>query len=127
CRYGNRTALWTRQTERPSFAVGRSVAPSSARTLIEDAAERWTRSEINPPALPTVAKRVAHLEVLLGIRDHEIHPRRTPATASAAFASLPCTTALLIPRERPGNRLSWLILILRLLRKVSFRLTTRDL
>jgi hypothetical protein len=87
CRYGIRTALGARQTERSSFPVGRSIAPTAARTLIEDAAERWTRSERTPPALPTVAKRVAHLEVLLGIRDHEIHPRSISARASANFVT----------------------------------------
>ena len=85
CRYGTRTALGARETEHSPFAVGRFIAPATARLLIEDAAERWTRSEITPPALPTVEQRVAHLEVLLGIRDHEIYPHRTPARASAVF------------------------------------------
>jgi hypothetical protein len=87
CRYGIRTALWARQTERSAFAIGRFVAPAAAQTLLEDAVERWTRGERTTPALPTVAKRVAHLEVLLGIRDHEIHPHNSPARASAAFVT----------------------------------------
>jgi hypothetical protein len=86
CFYGTPSASMSRDSQSLSFAAdGRAVAPASAGELIEEAAERWMRSERKPPAPRTVAKRKAHLEILLALRDHEILPHSTPVRTSAMF------------------------------------------